>query len=486
MNGGGSTKVRKTKLQKSVLKFIKLMNIVLMTIPFAIGWLYYYADRTASPYYAKGNYLIVVLFAILYSIYGKVYDALLLSLNRISEMVYSQGLSAFISDGIMYVIIWLLTKHLPNLMPMLFIFALQILLATIWSWIANKWYFYQFPARKTAVIYDNRMGLEQLVREYGLDKKFQVNTVLGAEECIQRQLKDLEDIETVFFCGVRSHDRNVILKYCVANNMDAYVIPRIGDVLMSSATQMHMLHLPILKVERYDPPIEYLFAKRLIDIVICGIALVVLSPIMLIAAIAIHMTDKGPVFYKQCRLTKDGKTFDVLKFRSMRVDAEKDGVARLSTGEKDDRITPVGKFIRKTRIDELPQLINILKGDMTIVGPRPERPEIAKQYEEELPEFALRLQAKAGLTGYAQVYGKYNTTPYDKLQMDLMYIAKPSLLEDLRIMFATVKILFMPESTEGIAEGQTTASGELKKEQSGSDTVQENKQKISNVEQIVE
>jgi lipopolysaccharide/colanic/teichoic acid biosynthesis glycosyltransferase len=163
------------------------------------------------------------------------------------------------------------------------------------------------------------------------------------------------------------------------------------------------------------------------------------------------------VFYRQVRLTKNGKPFKVLKFRSMRTDAEKDGVARLSTGEKDDRITPVGRFIRKVRIDELPQLFNILGGSMSIVGPRPERPEIAAQYEEELPEFALRLQAKAGLTGYAQVYGKYNTTPYDKLQMDLMYIAHPSFWEDLRIMLATVKILFIPESTEGVAAGSTTA-----------------------------
>ena len=179
---------------------------------------------------------------------------------------------------------------------------------------------------------------------------------------------------------------------------------------------------------------------------------------MLVVGIAIKATDGGPAFYKQCRLTKDGKKFDVLKFRSMRVDAEKDGVARLSTGEKDDRITPIGRFIRKCRLDELPQLINIFKGEMTIVGPRPERPEIAAQYEKDLPEFALRLQAKAGLTGYAQVYGKYNTTPYDKLQMDLMYIANPSFAEDLKIMFATIKILFVPDSTEGVAKGQTTAT----------------------------
>ena len=149
--------------------------------------------------------------------------------------------------------------------------------------------------------------------------------------------------------------------------------------------------------------------------------------------------------------------FDVEKIDRMDMDAEKDGVARLSTGDADPRITPIGHFIRKVRIDELPQLINILLGDMTIVGPRPERPEIAAQYEQELPEFRLRLQAKAGLTGYAQVYGKYNTTPYDKLQMDLMYIANPSFLEDLHIIFATIKILFLPESTEGVAEGQETA-----------------------------
>ena len=151
--------------------------------------------------------------------------------------------------------------------------------------------------------------------------------------------------------------------------------------------------------------------------------------------------------------------FYILKFRSMRVDAEKDGVARLSTGENDDRITRVGRFIRKCRLDELPQLINILKGEMSIVGPRPERPEIAAQYEAEMPEFRLRLQAKAGLTGYAQVYGKYNTDPYDKLEMDLMYIAKRSLVLDLALMFATVKVLFMAESTEGVTEGQTTAAG---------------------------
>lgn len=181
------------------------------------------------------------------------------------------------------------------------------------------------------------------------------------------------------------------------------------------------------------------------------------APIMAAVAVAIKITDGGDIFYRQKRLTKDGKIFSVLKFRSMRMDAEKDGVARLSTGENDPRVTRVGRFIRAVRFDELPQLLNILKGDMAIVGPRPERPEISAQYAQEMPEWNLRLQAKCGLTGYAQVYGQYNTTPYDKLLLDLMYIARPSLFEDFKIIFATVKILFMKESTEGVAEGQVTA-----------------------------
>ena len=226
---------------------------------------------------------------------------------------------------------------------------------------------------------------------------------------------------------------------------------------MSSAEQMHIMHLPILRIESYNPSIFYLFFKRLFDIVTSLLALIVLSPVFLVTAIAIKACDKGPVIYKQERLTKDGKRFMMHKFRSMRVDAEKDGIARLSCGDNDDRITPVGRVIRKCRIDELPQFIDILAGNLSVVGPRPERPEIAEMYMKEMPEFELRLQAKAGLTGYAQVYGKYNTSPYDKLHMDLMYIANPSFAEDIRLCFATIKILFASESTEGVEKGQTTA-----------------------------
>lgn len=443
-----------------ILRIIKIMDAVLMTVPFALCWYLYYAKHIASPFYAKGDYLVVALFFVLFVIFGRVYDAFLMSMQRISEIVYAQFLAAAVSDFIMYIVIWLLSKHLPNILPGVAALIGQMVLATVWAYNAHHAYFKIFPPQATAVIYDTRQGMEKLIGKYGLDTKYKVVLTATADECIAN-LAMLDGVSTVFMSGIHSHDRNVILKYCVENNIGIFVIPRIGDTIMSGAYPMHMFHLPMLKVGRYHPQPEYLFIKRLLDIVISAVALVVLSPIFLVTAIAIKVTDHGPVFYKQIRLTKDGKEFGILKFRSMRVDAEKDGVARLSSGDHDDRITPVGKVIRACRIDELPQLLNILRGELSIVGPRPERPEIAAQYCEEMPEFSLRLQAKAGLTGYAQIYGKYNTTPYDKLVMDLMYIAHPSIVEDLKIMFATVKILFMPESTEGISEGQTTAmSGE--------------------------
>ena len=443
-----------------ILRIIKIVDAVLMTVPFALCWYLYYAKHIASPFYAKGDYLVVALFFVLFVIFGRVYDAFLMSMQRISEIVYAQFLAAAVSDFIMYIVIWLLSKHLPNILPGVAALIGQVVLAAVWAYNAHHAYFKIFPPQATAVIYDTRHGMEKLIGKYGLDTKYKVVLTATADECIAN-LAMLDGVSTVFMSGIHSHDRNVILKYCVENNIGIFVIPRIGDTIMSGAYPMHMFHLPMLKVGRYHPQPEYLFIKRLLDIVISAVALVVLSPIFLVTAIAIKATDHGPVFYKQIRLTKDGKEFGILKFRSMRVDAEKDGVARLSSGDHDDRITPVGKVIRACRIDELPQLLNILRGELSIVGPRPERPEIAAQYCEEMPEFSLRLQAKAGLTGYAQIYGKYNTTPYDKLVMDLMYIAHPSIVEDLKIMFATVKILFMPESTEGISEGQTTAmSGE--------------------------
>ena len=444
-------------IREFLLRLLKLLNVFLITMPFAWGWFNYYAQHMALPFYDRGNWVVVALYAVLYMIFGRVYGGFWISLNRISESVYSQALAVMMTSGIMYVVTVLLERQLPNIWPVLAAFAVQLVLSGLWSMAAHVAYYILFPATKTIVVYDERQGMEKLIQDYGFEKKFTVIKTLTVEQCIAN-IDLLHNAQTVFVSGVHSHERNIILKYCVEHGIMMYLVPRIGDVLMSGAQQMHMFHLPMLRVGRYNPSPWHTIAKRTFDVVSAGALFLVISPLMLITAIAIK-TDGGPVFYKQRRLTQDGKEFDVLKFRSMRVDAEKDGVARLSTGDKDDRITKVGHFIRKVRIDELPQLLNIIGGSMSVVGPRPERPEIASQYVKEMPEFSLRLQAKAGLTGYAQVYGKYNTTPYDKLQMDLMYISNPSFWEDLRIIFATIKILFVPESTEGVAEGQKTAMG---------------------------
>ena len=210
--------------------------------------------------------------------------------------------------------------------------------------------------------------------------------------------------------------------------------------------------------------LEQAAVKRLSDIAMSVIGLIIALPFMLIIAIAIKAEDGGPVFFRQARCTKDGRVFDILKFRSMIVDAEKSGISVPAT-EKDPRITRVGSVIRATRLDELPQLINILKGDMSVVGPRPERIEHVREYCDEIPEFQYRMSVKGGLTGYAQVYGKYNTSAYDKLKLDLLYIQNYSLVLDLEIILKTIQVLFTRESTEGFAAEKSEAMTRASREQ---------------------
>ena len=444
------------------LRIVKILSVVLVTVPIALCWYLYFADSIVYPYFNRGNCVVIALFVVVYVMFARIYDAFTISLHKVSEIAYSQCLAILVADAFMFVVLWLLNHYFPNLLPCLMAMVAQMILASVWAWCAQKWYYKSFPPVKTAVIYDGKQNISSLMQSYGLEKKFDVQLIRDVSDCLE-ELDILKKYEAVFICGVRSHERNIILKKCMIHDVCVYILPRIGDVIMGGAKHIHLFHLPVFRVDRWNPHPEYKMIKRLFDILVSSIVLVIASPIMLITAIAIKATDGGPVFYRQNRLTRNGKIFQILKFRSMRMDAEKDGVARLSTGDKDERITSVGRIIRKVRIDELPQLLNILSGNMSVVGPRPERPEIAAQYEEKLPEFCLRLQVKAGLTGYAQIYGKYNTTPYDKLQMDLMYIANPSFIEDLKIVFATIKILFVPGSTEGIVEGQTTAAKEEEK-----------------------
>ena len=433
-----------------LVRAVKALNIIAVTIPFFCSWLGYYRHLCSGG--LKESFIIILLFMILYFIFSRIYDAFHLSLQRISELVYSQMLASFFSDGIMMMILYLLAREKISIFPIMLCFLGQSAFSALWALLAHRWYFRKFPPLKTVILYHQKEKMQDLISSYGMEIKFQVVRTCSVEDSLEEISSVIDDsIQTVFIYDIPSHERNRILKYCIAHQKIVYVIPSAGDLIMSSSRTMHMFHLPMLRIERYQPVPEYIILKRLFDIFISGTGILFFLPCMLLIALAVK-SDGGKIFYHQTRLTKDGKKFEILKFRSMRPDAEQDGIARLSTGTNDERVTRTGKFLRRFRLDELPQLFNILKGDMSIVGPRPERPEIAEEYEKTLPDFKLRLQAKAGLTGYAQVYGKYNSSPYDKLQMDLMYLAHPSMIQDIKICFATIKILFMPESTEGVSE----------------------------------
>lgn len=441
------------KREKQIpFSILKLINIILLIMPFVFCWYGYYEEKTLTVNSKKVSMLLFLfLFIICYALCYK-FDGFRVSVMQIRNVCFSQIIAIGCTDAVSYILIWMLSVHMPKILPGFLCFIIQCIIAVVCSVLIHRYYFMTHTPLPSVVVYDVRHGMEDLIQEYGLEKRFKIVNTYPVENILEN-LEVLKSVKVVFICGVHSHDRNIILKYCIYNKIKIFQIPRVGDVMMSGAEKIRMLHLPILKCQYQEMSIETRTIKRAIDIVISGAALIVLSPVILIVALLVK-TDGGPVFYKQKRLTKGDKVFEIIKFRSMKVDAEKMSGPVLSAGENDPRVTKVGRVIRACRLDELPQLINILKGDMSIVGPRPERPEIAAKIQETMPEFQLRTQVKAGLTGYAQVYGKYNTTFYDKLLMDLMYIAKPSIMEDIAIMLATVKILLSKESTEGVGKEQ--------------------------------
>lgn len=457
-------KITNNQKEKIVLYIMKLFIIVLFSGSLFASWIFYYNKLIPTPFYRLGNYLMGALFVAIYVSFVKVYGGFLVGTSPVWDLIFSQIIAIGFLQGFCYVIFSLLSYKLLSIWPFVITFIVFSVIAALWCVLADFLYFSIHKPKKTVVVFGNVDSYLSLKGIRSMDKRF---TVLKTFNCDKTTLKELfeqiETVDAVFLCGVPSDYRNEVVKYCIAKGKVAYVKPKISDTIIRGGRTIQLLNVPVYRCKRSDASAIYVLVKRFFDIVLSLIAIILSSPFMIATAIAIKAYDGGDPLYKQVRLTTNGKRFEVLKFRSMIQNAEKDGVARLAS-EGDSRITPVGKFIRKTRLDELPQLFNILRGDMSFVGPRPERPEIAEQYERDMPEFALRLQVKAGLTGYAQVYGKYNTPPYDKVQMDLMYIANQSLLEDLRLMLMTFKIMFVPTSTEGVDSSQTTAK------RSGTDT----------------
>ena len=453
-----------------MLRGMKLMHVAIMIALFVGVWSLYYVDALHIKLISSSTALIWGTYSILTVLLDRTYNALDVGMSRVQEIIYSQSLTNLICAGIAYALFSASWLRLTNPLPLLLMVLLQILVNIVWSLAANKLYFALNAPRRTVIIYRRKSDLHKLEEIKYLNQKFDIcKHIENPKDDIHALIQEIEGYEVVFVAGIHATLRNGIAKYCIDRGIEGYITPHVGDIIMAGAKHMRMFSVPIMQVQRVELSPEYALVKRLFDVVCSLIALIVLSPVMLVIALAIKLYDRGPVLYRQTRLTKNGEHFEILKFRSMRTDAEKDGVPRLAT-EADDRVTPIGKLIRAIRLDELPQLINILRGDMSIVGPRPERPEIAAEYEKKLPAFSMRLQVKAGLTGLAQVYGRYNSEPYAKLQMDLMYINHMSFIEDLKLMFATVKILFMKESTEGFEAGEGAVGLEQRERKKGQES----------------
>lgn len=269
--------------------------------------------------------------------------------------------------------------------------------------------------------------------------KLHVHCVVPSDE-INKAFKRLKDVDEVFISdNVSDNDKMSIITECLAQKKVVYIVPRMFEISLSSARMVQFEDMPAFMLDRLGLTTEQRFFKRLFDLVLALIGIVITAPIMILTAILVKSTSKGPAIYKQTRITVGNKKFKVLKFRTMYVGAEDETGPVLSSGN-DPRITKLGRVLRNLRIDELPQLFNVLKGEMSFVGPRPERPFFVEQFSKEIPEYTHRYLVKAGITGYAQIYGKYDTSAVDKLKYDLLYIRDYSLMLDIKLILQTLKV----------------------------------------------
>lgn len=438
------------QFRKTLVLLTELLIISAVVFAFVFTWIRYYPQ---SLYLGDGNFLFVFAYIALLLLFGYLFRAFKLGMLRVHELIYSLSLSGIFSNFIMYLIICLVARIILSPIPMIVLTGYQIAIFWIGTIAANKVYYSVYDPRRIVAVFNKGTNAGDIIRKMrGIPERYIIEKGITTDCPLEEIKAEIDKYEAVLICDCTKDIKDAIFNYCYKKGKRMYIQPSPSEIIINNTYQNQISDSPILVCRNRGFSKEQRIVKRIGDFLISGVALILLGPVMLGVAVAIRAYDGGPVFYKQRRLTENGREFDVIKFRSMIVNAEKSGAQLAQV--KDSRITPVGKFIRMVRLDELPQLINILKGDMSIVGPRPERPEIMAEYIEKFPEFEYRLKAKAGLTGYAQVFGKYNTTPMDKLNMDLCYIEKHSLLLDIKIMVMTVKILFMKESTEGTEAGR--------------------------------
>ena len=439
-----------------------LLEILILTLAYYIVWMKGY-DLAYFAY--KGKYVLMGVYAVLlYALFLNSECTMFGQLHR-GDLIMGQIISICLVNAITYLQLCLIANGILPLAPMLALTGADIVIAIVLILLYTSLYHRLYAPHDMLLIYGHRRGVELKIKMDARKDKYNISGLISSDEGYDKIIQEIPKYDAVVINDVPAQLRNDLLKYCYRYRVRTYVSPKLTDIMLRGARNITLFDTPLLLVKGTGLTPAERVAKRAMDILISAIVLLILSPLMLLIAAAIKLEDGGPIFFRQKRLTRNGREFDILKFRSMVVDAEKYAGAVLAT-DNDPRITRVGRIIRPFRLDELPQLINILKGDMSVVGPRPERKVIADEYCKDIPEFAYRLKVRGGLTGYAQIYGKYNTSAYDKLRLDLMYIENYSLLLDIKLMILTIRILFSKESTEGVdkAKENKKLADELLKE----------------------
>lgn len=433
------------------------VGILIETLFFTVVWFGLYNGRMRTPFENKGNLMMVGCYIFFLTVFIYMYGGMKYAYYRKGQLILSQTLGTLIANAVIYIQIIMVFGMFPFpiLWPIFALFLAEFLVILVLNQISDVIVRRIFPPRKLLLVCDLALKDNLLRKLSGRQDLYEISKCVSAKEPLYKLKMEVRNCDAMMLYGLEEQKRNMLLKYCYERSIRIYVAPEITDILLRGADKVHSFDTPFLLLRNYGPSFEQRMVKRLMDIALSGLMLLIASPFMLLTALAIKLEDGGPALFQQERVTVNGKKFFIYKFRSMIVDAEKHGAQ--FANKNDSRITKVGRFIRATRLDELPQLLNIIKGDMSIVGPRPERQQYIDEFCKETPEFIYRLKMKAGLTGYAQIYGKYNTTPLDKLKLDLMYIETYSLLLDIRLMFLTLKIMFTRESTEGVEDGQNHA-----------------------------
>lgn len=432
--------------------FIKLL-MILLTLAGYIFVLFTHYEEASFP--NRGNIIMGLLYAFIFFILASVYGCFRIGILRIRELIISYALSATFTNFICYIVLCLIAQRILPVLPMAVLTAAHYLFALLWYMFANKVYFNLYPVRDCLAICRNDKQELSVIEKFARQRRrYNIQKVCFDTEGFDALTVQIDFHSTIIIGNIANDLRAKLTSYCFENNKRLFIIPTVQDVMLRNAHETQIEDSLVYLCKNRSFSFEQLIIKRVMDVFISLVAIIITSPIMLIAALLIKWYDGGPVFFKQERYTRDAQKFIMIKFRSMVINAEQYG-AQFTT-KKDKRITPIGRVIRSTRIDELPQLFNVLKGDMSLVGPRAERIENVEAYSKLMPEFRYRLKVKAGLTGYAQIYGKYNTSYEDKVKMDLVYIENCSLMMDLRLLVSTLKVLFIGESTEGFQNATLT------------------------------